>query len=147
MASAFLGRTDESATRTVRVAAVQTARRVVDFRQKPDGAVLEVERNLEVLAAIIAALGAYLITHEADDDDRRTKTDSVALAQYYAAKRGVATNRLVGLSLPTTELISRADYEARLQKPLVSELIAPKSSAPTSPLVVSPARRVLPAPM
>ncbi len=57
MATAFVGWTDESATRTVRVAAVQTARRVVDFRQKPEGALLEMEKNLEVLAAIIARAG------------------------------------------------------------------------------------------
>jgi hypothetical protein len=56
---------------------------------------------ISVLAATIAALGAYLITHEADDDDRRTKTDSVALAltDVIRARPGVALGASLLLGL------------------------------------------------
>ncbi|MFO0848173.1 MAG: TIGR03790 family protein [Gemmataceae bacterium] len=47
---------------------------------------------------------------------------SKQVAQHYAAKRKVPAANLVGLPLPTTEEISRADYEARLLYPLRDEL-------------------------
>ncbi len=50
--------------------------------------------------------------------------DSLAVARHYAERRGVPTNQLVGLMLPETEVISRGDYESRLQNPLVTELSA-----------------------
>ncbi len=48
--------------------------------------------------------------------------DSLAVARHYAEVRGVPTNRLVGLSLPQTENVTRAEYESRLQGPFVTEL-------------------------
>lgn len=48
--------------------------------------------------------------------------DSLAVARHYAEVRGVPTNRLVGLNLPETETVTRAEYESRLQGPFVSEL-------------------------
>lgn len=48
--------------------------------------------------------------------------DSVAVARHYAEVRGIPTHRLVGLSLPTAEAISRSDFESRLQRPLVDAM-------------------------
>src|ERR1051325_10713653 len=44
-------------TKTVRIAAAQAARRVVDFRLKPDEAVASVERNLIELERIVDRAG------------------------------------------------------------------------------------------
>lgn len=49
-------------------------------------------------------------------------SQSKQVAEHYAAKRKVPAANLVGLPLPTTEEISRADYEARLLYPLRDEL-------------------------
>ncbi len=48
--------------------------------------------------------------------------ESLSVAQHYAGRRGVPTNQLIGLSLPSSEVITRADFESRLQRPLVAEL-------------------------
>lgn len=48
--------------------------------------------------------------------------ESLMVARHYADRRGVSSNRLVGLSLPTSELISRADFESRLQRPLLERM-------------------------
>jgi len=48
--------------------------------------------------------------------------ESQSVAQHYANRRGVPTNQIIGLSLPATETISRADFDARLLRPLVAEL-------------------------
>src|SRR5947207_105476 len=52
-----LGVIGAPATNTVRVAAAQAARRVVDFRLKPDEALAAVERNLAELERIIDRAG------------------------------------------------------------------------------------------
>ncbi len=44
------------------------------------------------------------------------------VATYYARRRNVPTNQCIGLHLPKSEVISRADYESSLEHPLVSEL-------------------------
>jgi len=44
--------------------------------------------------------------------------DSVALAEYYAKKRGIPRNRIVTLSCPPVETISRADYDNTIATPL-----------------------------
>ncbi|MDD5350148.1 MAG: TIGR03790 family protein [Chthoniobacteraceae bacterium] len=43
---------------------------------------------------------------------------SVALAGYYAEKRGIPLNRLIGLSCPTDESVSREAYDATIAGPL-----------------------------
>ncbi len=48
--------------------------------------------------------------------------DSRKVAEHYAAVRGVATNRIIGLSLPTTEAMTRPQFLEQLQKPLLQEL-------------------------
>lgn len=49
--------------------------------------------------------------------------ESRAVAEYYAERRAVPTNRLVGLEMPTNEVMSRADFDAKIAKPLVSTLV------------------------
>src|SRR5436853_158717 len=41
--------------------------------------------------------------------------ESKAIAEYYARQRQVPTNQLFGFELPTSEDISRADFETALQ--------------------------------
>lgn len=50
--------------------------------------------------------------------------DSQAVAEHYAQRRGVPTNQVIGLPMPTTEAISRADFETRIEAPLVAALRA-----------------------
>jgi uncharacterized protein (TIGR03790 family) len=48
---------------------------------------------------------------------------SKALAEYYAKKRNIPKDRLIGLRLPKTESIDRETYSVWLEKPLHKELI------------------------
>lgn len=49
--------------------------------------------------------------------------ESKAVADYYARQRRIPPEHLVGLDLPTDEVISRADYTAQLEKPLLQALL------------------------
>lgn len=49
--------------------------------------------------------------------------ESKAVADYYAERRHVPENRLVGLDLTTNEVITRADFEYKLTKPLIHALV------------------------
>lgn len=44
--------------------------------------------------------------------------DSRALARYYATRRGIPENNVVGLTCPTNEEISRDDYDRQIAEPL-----------------------------
>jgi len=44
--------------------------------------------------------------------------DSEALAKFYAEKRGIANDHLVGLDCPPQEEISREEYDATIAEPL-----------------------------
>src|SRR5919112_4659942 len=44
--------------------------------------------------------------------------ESVELAKFYAQKRGIARDHLVGLSISRTEEISRDEYDAMIRNPL-----------------------------
>jgi uncharacterized protein (TIGR03790 family) len=48
--------------------------------------------------------------------------ESREVAQHYAERRGVPAPQVIGLDLPTSETLSRAEFENRLQKPLVAAL-------------------------
>ncbi|HKS37802.1 MAG TPA: TIGR03790 family protein [Verrucomicrobiae bacterium] len=48
--------------------------------------------------------------------------ESKELAFYYAERRGVPTNQVLGFDLPTTETISRKEFRDQLQKPLLKAL-------------------------
>ena len=45
-------------------------------------------------------------------------SDSVKLARFYAAKRGIANDHLVGLKCPEQEEITRAEYDGMIADPL-----------------------------
>lgn len=49
----------------------------------------------------------------------RELPDSRRVAEHYAARRGVPGDRLVGLVLPQTESMSRAEYDQQLRAPLL----------------------------
>jgi uncharacterized protein (TIGR03790 family) len=53
-------------------------------------------------------------------------TESGALANFYARKRGVPREQVLGFKLPGGETISRADYRDDLQRPLIKQLEALK---------------------
>jgi uncharacterized protein (TIGR03790 family) len=48
--------------------------------------------------------------------------ESRNLAGYYAARRGIPTNQVIGLDLPSTETITRQEYRDRLERPLLRKL-------------------------
>lgn len=48
--------------------------------------------------------------------------ESEGVARHYAARRIVPRNNVIGLELPVTEEISRADFTTKLQQPLLAEL-------------------------
>jgi uncharacterized protein (TIGR03790 family) len=52
--------------------------------------------------------------------------ESVALARYYAEKRGIPRENIVSLRLPTAEIISRAEFDEQLYQPLQDELVRRK---------------------
>ena len=53
----------------------------------------------------------------------RADPDSQSLAEFYSKARSIPEGRLIGLDCPTTEEITRADFEAKIHKPL-EELFA-----------------------
>lgn len=52
----------------------------------------------------------------------QTMPESRDVAQHYAARRKVPETQVIGLPLPTGEIMSRADYRAALEGPLVKAL-------------------------
>ena len=52
--------------------------------------------------------------------------DSKDVADHYAAKRHVPDNQVIGLKLPTTETMTRAEYQNQLENPLLQFLDAQK---------------------
>jgi len=52
--------------------------------------------------------------------------DSKLVADYYAQRRSVPTNQLLGLDLPTGEAMTRQEFVENLQKPLAGHLVAQK---------------------
>jgi uncharacterized protein (TIGR03790 family) len=56
----------------------------------------------------------------------RNLPDSRSVAEYYAKRREIPKDRLIGLDLPQTERISRREFEQRLQKPLLKVLLDKK---------------------
>jgi uncharacterized protein (TIGR03790 family) len=49
-------------------------------------------------------------------------TESRKLAHYYAEKRNVPSNQVIGLDLPSIESMTRAEYRDDLEKPLLKKL-------------------------
>lgn len=77
------------------------------------------------LAAWSAAWGAPLTTPEAAATVvvfNKTDAESGALAKYYATRRGIPEKNLIGLDCPSTEEISRGEFESTIQLPLRTAL-------------------------
>ena len=53
----------------------------------------------------------------------RADPDSQSLAEFYAKARSIPADRVVGIDCPVTEEIPRAEYEAKIKKPM-EELFA-----------------------
>jgi uncharacterized protein (TIGR03790 family) len=54
--------------------------------------------------------------------NRRVSPDSRLVAEHYAQRRKVPPNQVIGLELPDTENMTRAQFREQLQKPLLREL-------------------------
>ncbi len=54
--------------------------------------------------------------------NRRGGSQSERIAKHYADRRGVPAQQIFGLSLPETENMTRGEYRAQLEKPLLHEL-------------------------
>src|SRR3990170_4906066 len=48
--------------------------------------------------------------------------ESKQLAEYYAQRRQIPKDRVFGFDLPSTETMTRGEFESRLQKPLLKKL-------------------------
>lgn len=48
--------------------------------------------------------------------------DSRLIAEYYAEKRGVPKSQVIGLAMPRSETITRAEFRAQIQEPLLEQL-------------------------
>ena len=77
----------------------------------------------------------------------RNVPESRDVAEYYAKRRQVPDSQVIGLELPTTETISRADFKKFLQKPLFDYLVIRRmfkvSPWETAPGGVTQRQRVL----
>lgn len=72
--------------------------------------------------------------------------DAAGLARYYAQRRGISNDQIIGLDCPTTEEISRTDFEESIATPLRGKLIAAswwKESDDDSRVIVSTKIRFL----
>lgn len=56
----------------------------------------------------------------------RNMKESKEVADYYAQRRSVPADQVIGLDLPTTETMTREEYLQRLQRPLIKALIDSK---------------------
>lgn len=52
----------------------------------------------------------------------RSSPESKSVADYYASRRGVPENQLIGLDVPVGENLSRADFSKLVEIPLIEEL-------------------------
>ena len=81
-----------------------------------------------LLAILIAEASATAATGEANEVvvvyNRRGGSQSQQIARHYADRRGVPADQVLGLSLPETENMTRAEYRDQLEKPLLHELIS-----------------------
>ena len=81
-------------------------------------------RTLAIIAALVAMTGAL----RADTGDEvvvvyNTRVpESKGVAEHYAERRHVPANQIFGFDLTTNEVMSRAEYRDKLEKPLAKEL-------------------------
>jgi uncharacterized protein (TIGR03790 family) len=87
--------------------------------------------RLLMLATLLLALGAHGWAQDAKEDAAATLViynendkESAELARFYAEKRGIAKDRVLGLKCPKLEEITRADYEKTIAEPLRKAMTA-----------------------
>ena len=78
--------------------------------------------GLLALLALAAGLTALAGGEEVVVIYTKHLPESKAVAEYYAEKRGVPTNQIVGLDVPSGDTVSRQDYIRLIQDPLLKEL-------------------------
>lgn len=80
------------------------------------------------ISLIVVALGLPLSAQEKDPAEtvvvvyNNRLPESRELANYYAKRRNIPGDNIVGLRLPTEEVMSRSDFDRRLQNPLIRAL-------------------------
>jgi predicted amidohydrolase len=87
-ASAFAARPISAGTNTVRIAAAQAAHRIVDFRLKPDKALVAVDQNLAELEQIVRRAG------EAKCDALTLPEDTLGVLNWVGANESLAKELL-----------------------------------------------------
>ncbi|HET7058630.1 MAG TPA: TIGR03790 family protein [Nitrospiraceae bacterium] len=70
-----------------------------------------------VSTAVSSAFGELTADHVAILANRNS-SDSLAVARYYATRRGIPLERIVQLDLPARETMTRQEYEERLVRPV-----------------------------
>src|SRR5687768_1333516 len=87
-------------------------------------------KKLFCLFGIFAAVIVFAQTKESGESVivvyNSRMPESKEVAHYFVSRRNVPTNQIVGFDLPTTETMSRADYETLLEKPLLKFLESKK---------------------
>ena len=84
--------------------------------------------RLATRALLLAAMGLALASRGAGQGNEVVVVfnsrlpESQKVAEYYAQRRGVPTNQLLGLDLPTGESMTRQEFIDQLQKPLRKHL-------------------------
>ena len=85
-------------------------------------------RAAELFRAWLALAGTGSTLFAAGEGDavvviyNRALAESKELAFYYAQRRQVPTNQVIGFDLPTTETMTRAEFHEQLEKPLLKAL-------------------------
>ncbi len=83
-----------------------------------------------ILALTVSAGGGALFAAEPGDAVvviyNAQLPESKGVADYYAARRHVPENQIIGLKLPTTETMTRGEYQDQLENPLLHFLDAEK---------------------
>src|SRR5690242_365906 len=73
--------------------------------------------SISIGSAVSPAFGELTAAHVAVLANRNSP-DSLTVARYYAGRRGIPSDQILLLDLPTSETISRRDYEERLITPI-----------------------------
>jgi uncharacterized protein (TIGR03790 family) len=83
-------------------------------------------RTLLIMAAALVTITGALQAADTGDEVvlvyNTRVPESKGVAQHYAERRHVPANQIFGFALTTNEVMSRAEYRDKLEKPLAKEL-------------------------
>src|SRR3989442_12235763 len=105
------------ATNTIRIAAAQAARRVVDFRHNPDKALAAVEKNLSELESIVARAG------EAKCDALVLPEDTPGLLNWLGANESLAKDVLAKAANRMIERLGSATARHKMYLVVCSDFV------------------------